>query len=101
MFHSRHTPDIAILKLLASLVALGLLACLWAAATMGVGRLLHSPLLALALLLVLVALGAGLRRLLQEIADRRRSDDLRLSELTTLTFPPEPRVQRTRPAQLR
>ena len=101
MFHSRHSPDIAILKLLASLVGAGLLACLWAAATMGAGRLLHSPLLALSVLLVIVALVAGLRRLLQEIADRRAAQDLGASELTTLTFPPESRVQRTRSSQLR
>ena len=101
MFHSRHNPDIAILKFLASLVAVALLACLSAAAMLGADRLVHSPLLALAVLLVLGALLAGLRWLLQEIADRRASDDLGASELTTLTFPPEPRVQRTRPAQLR
>lgn len=101
MFQSRHSPDIAFLKLLASLVGAGLLACLWAAAMMGAGRLLQSPLLALSVLLVIAALGTGLRRLLQEIADRRAAQDLGASELTTLTFPPEPRVQRTRPTQLR
>ena len=101
MFHSRHTPDIAILKLLVAVVALGLLACLWAAATMGAGRLLHSPLLALAVLLVIGALAAGLRWLMMEIADRRAAQDLGASELTTLTFPPERRVQRPRPSQLR
>lgn len=101
MFHPRHAPDIAILKFLAGLVAVALLACLWAAASMGAGRLLHSPLLALAVLLVLGALAAGLRRLMLEIAERREAQDLGASELTTLTFPPEPRVQRPRPAQTR
>ena len=101
MFHTRHTPDAAILKFLAVLVGLGLLACLWAAASMGAGRLLHSPLLALAVLLVIGALAAGLRWLLTEIAERRAAQDLGASELTTLTFPPEPRVQRTRPVQPR
>ena len=46
-------------------------------------------------------LAAGLRWLMVEIADRRAAQDLGASELTTLTFPPEPRVQRPRPSQLR
>jgi hypothetical protein len=100
MFH-RRTPDIAVLKLLASLAALALLACLAAAAIVGVRTLAHSPMLATAIVVVAAVLAAGLRRLILEIADRRAAADLGASELTTLTFPPEPRVQRTRPAQLR
>jgi hypothetical protein len=101
MFQSRRTPDTALLKLLASAAALGLLACVSAAAVLGVGTLARSPMLATSVLLVTGALAVGLRRLVAEIADRRASEDLGASELTTLTFPPEPRVQRTRPSQLR
>jgi peptidoglycan/LPS O-acetylase OafA/YrhL len=101
MFHSRRTPDTALLKLLASVAALGLLACLSAAALVGMGTLARSPMLATSVVLVIAALALGLRRLVAEIADRRRAEDLGASELTTLTFPPEPRVQRTRPSQLR
>jgi hypothetical protein len=101
MLHSRRTADTAVLKLLASLAALGLLACLAAAAMVGVRTLARSPMLTTSGLLVAGVLAAGLRRLILEIADRRAAEDLGASELTTLTFPPEPRVQRTRPAQLR
>ena len=101
MLHSRRTADTAVLKLLASLAALGLLACLAAAAMVGVRTLARSPMLMTSGLLVAGVLAAGLRRLVLEIADRRAAEDLGASELTTLTFPPEPRVQRTRPAQLR
>jgi hypothetical protein len=101
MFHSRPTPDTAFLKLLASLVALGLLACLLAAALLGVGTLAHRPLLATSVVLVAGVLLAGLRRLVREIADRRAAQDLGASELTTLTFPPESRLQRPRSSQLR
>jgi hypothetical protein len=101
MFHRRRNPDTALLKLLASVTALGLLACLFAAAMLGVATLARSPMLATSVVLVAGALGVGLRRLVAEIADRRAAEDLGASELTTLTFPPEPRVQRTRPASLR
>ena len=101
MLHATRHPDTAVLKLLASLAALALLACVAAAAMLGVGTLVRSPLLATSVLLVAGVLGVGLRRLVLEIADRRAAQDLGASELTTLTFPPEPRVQRTRPAQLR
>jgi hypothetical protein len=101
MFHSRRNPDTALLKLLASVTALGLLACLSAAAVLGLGTLARSPMLATSVVLVIGALAVGLRRLVAEIADRRAAEDLGASELTTLTFPPEPRVQRTRPSPLR
>ena len=101
MFHHRRNPDTAILKLLASVAALGLLACLSAAAVVGVGTLARSPVLATSVLLVTGVLAVGLRHLLAEIAERRAADDLGASELTTLTFPPESRVQRTRPSPLR
>lgn len=101
MFHSRRTPDTAFLKLLASLLALGLLAFLSAAAWMGAGPLARSPFLVVVLAIATGALLLGVRRLVVEIAQRRAADDLDASELTTLTFPPEPRVQRTRPSQLR
>jgi hypothetical protein len=101
MFHRRRNPDTALLKLLASVTALGLLACLFAAAMLGVATLARSPMLATSVVLVAGALGVGLRRLVAEIADRRAAEDLGASELTTLTFPPEPRVQRTRPASPR
>lgn len=100
MFHSRRTPDTVFLKLVASLLALGLLACLAAAAWMGAGPLGRSPFVLMVVVLATGALLLGLRRLAHEIADRRAADDLDASELTTLTFPPEPRVQRTRPSQL-
>ena len=101
MFHSRRTHDTALLKLLAGAAALGLLACLSAAAMLGMSTLAHSPMLATSVVLVTGALAVGLRRLVAEIADRRVAEDLGASELTTLTFPPESRVQRTRPSQLR
>ena len=101
MLHQRPNPDTALLKFLATVAALGLLACLFAAAMLGMGTLARSPLLAGSVVLVTGALAAGLRGLVAEIAERRASEDLGASELTTLTFPPEPRVQRTRPAQLR
>lgn len=101
MFHSRHTPDTVFLKLVASLLALGLLASLSAAAWLGDGPLARSPFLLLVAVVATGALLMGLRRLVQELADRRAAEDLAASELTTLTFPPEPRVQRTRPSQLR
>jgi len=101
MFHNRRTPETAFLKLLASLAALALLACLSAAALLGVGALVHRPLLATSVVLVAGVLLVGLRRLVAEISDRRAADDLGASELTTLTFPPEPRGQRARPSQLR
>ena len=101
MFHSRRNPDTAFLKLLASATALGLLACLSAVALLGVATLARSPMLATSVVLVIGALAVGLRRLLAEIADRRAAEDLGASELTTLTFPPESRVQRTRPSPLR
>jgi len=101
MFQSTRNPDTALLKLLASVAALALLACLFAVAMLGVRTLAHSPMLATSVVLVTGALAVGLRRLVAEIADRRAAQDLGASELTTLTFPPEPRVQRTRPSQLR
>jgi hypothetical protein len=101
MFHSRRTPDIPLLKLLASVLALGLLACVFAAAMLGMGTLARSPMLATSVLLVTAALAVGLRRLVAEIADRRAAEDLGASELTTLTFPPESRMHRTRPSPLR
>jgi hypothetical protein len=101
MFQTRRTPDTALLKLLASMTALGLLACVFAAAILGLGKLAHSPMLATSVVLVTGALALGLRRLVMEIADRRAADDLGASELTTLTFPPDSRVHRTRPSQLR
>lgn len=100
MFHTR-TPETALLKVLASLAVLGLLACAATVAIVGVRTLVRSPMLATSVLLVTGVLTATLRSLVREIADRRSSEDLGASELTTLTFPPEPRVQRTRPAPLR
>ena len=101
MFNTHRNTDTAVLKLLAGLTALGLLACLSAAAMMGARMLARSPVVAAAVLLLAGALVAGLRRLMLEIADRRAAEELGSPELTTLTFPPEPRVQRTRPSQLR
>jgi hypothetical protein len=101
MFQTRRTHDTALLKLLASVAALGLLACVLGVAMLGMNTLARSPMLATSVLLVAGALAVGLRRLVAEIADRRASEDLGASELTTLTFPPESRVQRTRPSPLR
>ncbi|HET8747633.1 MAG TPA: hypothetical protein VFM98_18690 [Ramlibacter sp.] len=101
MFHSRHTPETALLKLLAGLAALAVLACASVLAMLGMRAIAYSPLLATAMVLAIGVLLVGLRRLVGEIADRRAAYDLAASELTTLTFPPEPRVQRPRPSQLR
>jgi hypothetical protein len=101
MFHTRRTPDTVFLKLLASLLALGLLACLSAAAWMGAGPLGRSPFVLMVLVIATGALLLGVRRLMHEMAERRAAEDLDASELTTLTFPPEPRVQRPRSSQFR
>jgi fatty acid desaturase len=101
MFQTRRTPDTVFLKLLASLVALGLLACLSAAAWMGAGPLARSPFVLVVLVVATGALLLGVRRLMHELADRRAAEDLDASELTTLTFPPESRLQRPRSSQFR
>jgi hypothetical protein len=94
MFRSRHSPDPARLKFLACLAVLGLLACFWLGFRMRAGSLARSPLTVLALVVIAAALLTVLLRLLGRISARRNQPDLSASELSTLTFPPEPRVQR-------
>ena len=101
MFQTRRTPDTVFLKLLASLLALGVLACLSAAAWMGAGPLARSPFVLMVLVVATGALLVGVRRLVLELAERRAAEDLDASELTTLTFPPESRLQRPRSSQFR
>jgi hypothetical protein len=93
MYRNRPSPDTARLKFLACVAAVGLLACLWLALRPGAGAL-QGPATVLGLLVLAAALLSVLLRLLARIAASRNQPDLSASELSPLTFPPEPRVQR-------
>src|SRR4051812_23161472 len=94
MYRNRPSPDTARLKFLACLAAVGLFACLWLALRLGASALHQSPATVLGLLVLAAALLSMLLRLLARIAASRDQPDLSASELSPLTFPPEPRVQR-------
>jgi len=101
MTHRRHSTDSARRRIFAGLAALGILACLAAAALMAMGVLPRSTGRMILFLGGAAAVVLALLRLVLAIAARRAEADLIAppSELTTLTFPPSvhfdrPRLQR-------
>lgn len=86
-----------ILTALAALALIGVVVVIGAAALMGSGFMERTPQRLLGVAVAVGLLVLAFLRLLLEIAAARQgtASDLRASELTTLSFPPESRVQRS------
>lgn len=98
MYRRRSTSPV-LLMLLATLSGLALVGCVAAVVLMASGQLAGGPARMVSLAIGMAALAFAFLRLLLVIGESRTANALirPASELTTLTFPPMPRVRRSRP----